>query len=194
MRPEEPTVTNDAQKVDDLRARFAGGEAMKFLFFWGHRRSPKGLTSSCFSQWYEAGFTVDGVRYPTAEHFMMACKAALFGDDATRLEILEAPEPGAAKALGRKIRGFDEARWVEHRFDIVTRANHAKFSQNPDLREFLERTGTQVLVEASPVDRIWGIGLAKDDPKAHDPGQWQGLNLLGFALMGVHAALREPTS
>jgi ribA/ribD-fused uncharacterized protein len=183
----------DAQRVDELRARFANGEAMKFLFFWGHRRSPKGVTSSCFSQWYEADFTVDGVRYPTAEHFMMASKATLFGDETTRLEILEASEPGKAKALGRKIRGFDEARWVEHRFDIVSRANHAKFSQNPDLRAFLERTGTQVLVEASPVDRIWGIGLAKDDPKANDPGQWQGLNLLGFALEDVRAALHGST-
>lgn len=67
----------------------------------------------------------------------------------------------------------------------MVRANQAKFSQNPELGNFLQRTGTRVLVEASPVDTIWGIGLARDDERIHDPNQWQGLNLLGFALMEV---------
>ncbi|MFC4310294.1 NADAR family protein [Steroidobacter flavus] len=162
---------------------------MKFLFFWGHKTSKKEVTATCFSQWYEAAFTVDGQRYPTAEHFMMAEKAALFGDQATRAKVLRASNPGAAKALGRQVRGFDETVWMEKRFDIVVRANEAKFSQNLELRQFLKNTGSRVLVEASPVDRIWGIGLAQDDERAKNPNSWLGLNLLGFALMRVRDGL-----
>lgn len=175
----------DTQHVEDLRARFNAGERLKYVFFWGHQPGRNGVTASCFSQWYEAPFTIEGQRYATAEHFMMAEKAALFGDQDTRAEVLQAPNPGAAKALGRKVRGFDESKWVEHRFGIVVRANEAKFSQNAELGQFLKQTSSRVLVEASPVDRIWGVGLAADDEKVNDPNHWQGLNLLGFALMHV---------
>lgn len=176
---------DDTQLVDELRARFNAGEKFKFVFFWGHQPDRHGVTAACFSQWYGAPFTVDGTLYPTAEHFMMAEKAALFGDESTRAQVLQAPTPGAAKALGRGVRGFDERVWQRHRFAIVVRANKAKFSQNPEIGRFLRQTGTRVLVEASPVDAVWGIGLAQDDERVHDPNQWQGLNLLGFALMEV---------
>lgn len=175
----------DAQLLEDLRSRFNAGEKLKFVFFWGHQPSKDGVTASCFSQWYGAPFVVEGQRYPTAEHFMMAEKAALFGDQATRALVLQAPNPGAAKALGRQVRGFDEATWLESRFSIVIRANAAKFAQNAELGLFLKQTGSRVLVEASPVDRIWGIGLAQDDEKVSNPNLWRGLNLLGFALMQV---------
>lgn len=175
----------DTQFVEDLRYRFNAGENLKYVFFWGHQSNKSQVASTCFSQWYGAPFVVDGNRYPTAEHFMMAEKALLFGDSATRELVLNAPNPGAAKALGRQVRGFDEDTWMEHRFEIVVRANQAKFSQNPELGAFLKQTGSRVLVEASPVDRIWGIGLAQDDEKANNPNQWRGLNLLGFALMRV---------
>lgn len=121
---------------------------------------------------------------------MMAGKALLFGDARAHQAILVAKGPGAAKALGREVRGFDEARWVAHRFGLVVEANLAKFSQNPPLAQFLASTGTKVLVEASPVDRIWGIGLARDHEDAERPARWRGLNLLGFALMDVRARLR----
>ena len=85
--------------------------------------------------------------------------------------------------------GYDDARWVAHRFDAVVRGNQAKFSQAKRLREFLAATAPRVLVEASPVDAIWGIGMAADDPRATDPRQWAGLNLLGFALMAVRDRL-----
>jgi len=176
---------DDSLFVENLRSRFNAGEKLKFVFFWGHQTSKNGITASCFSQWYGAPFTVDGQRYPTAEHFMMAEKAALFGDQEVRKQVLLAPNPGAAKALGRQVRGFDEPTWLQHRFSIVVRANEAKFSQTPELGEFLKQTGKRVLVEASPVDRVWGIGLAQEDEKANNPNQWRGLNLLGFALMKV---------
>lgn len=178
---------HDTQLLEDLRYRFNHGERLKFVFFWGHQHSKGGVTASCFSQWYGAPFVVDGQRYPTAEHFMMAEKAALFEDQETRAQVLQAPNPGAAKALGRQVRGFDEAVWLKSRFSIVVRANEAKFAQNADLGEFLQKTGARILVEASPVDSVWGIGLAQDDEKANNPNLWPGLNLLGFALMRVRA-------
>ena len=92
--------------------------------------------------------------------------------------------------MGREVRGFDDARWCEARFEIVVQGNLAKFSQHPALGDYLLSTRDQVLVEASPVDRIWGIGLAADDTKASRPEQWRGLNLLGYALMEVRDRLR----
>ncbi|PTT31879.1 NADAR family protein [Pseudomonas sp. HMWF021] len=178
----------DANYLNDLCARFNNGEDLTFTFFWGHQRNKSGVGASCFSQWFEAEFTVDGHRYPTAEHFMMAEKANLFGDQDIRAQVLQAPTPNAAKALGRSVRGFDNQIWLQHRFDIVVRANQAKFSQNPALNAYLEQTGSKIIVEASPVDNIWGIGLAQDDEKASNPNLWQGLNLLGFALMQVRDA------
>lgn len=175
----------DTQLLDDLRTRFNAGEKLKYVCFWGHQPGKQGVSASCFSQWYEAPFVLDGQRYATAEHYMMAEKAALFGDPTTRALILSAPTPGAAKALGRQVRSFDEETWLAHRYAIVVRANIAKFAQNPALGAFLRNTGTRVLVEASPVDTVWGIGLAQDDAKVNDPNQWRGLNLLGFALMQV---------
>jgi ribA/ribD-fused uncharacterized protein len=175
----------DSEFLAELRSRFNAGEKFRYLFFWGHQPAKSGITAACFSQWYSAPFVVNGEHYPTAEHFMMAQKAALFGDHQIKTQVLQAGSPGAAKALGRKVRNFDEATWVANRFSIVVRANSAKFSQNPELNHFLQQTGSRVLVEASPVDRIWGIGMARDNEKANNPNQWRGLNLLGFALMQV---------
>ncbi len=181
---------SDARDVQALTEALAAGATASFLLFWGHRVPNSGaVTKSCFSQWFEAPFTVEGRRYPTAEHFMMAAKAALFGDDTRRAQILRAPTPGDAKKLGRRVANFDEAAWERERFTTVVAANLAKFSQNPALRAFLLDTGDQVLVEASPVDRVWGIGLAADHPDAAQPTRWPGLNLLGFALMEVRTRL-----
>lgn len=168
------------------------GEYLKFLFFWGHQPNTDGsLGKGCLSQWWPAAFTVDRITYPTAEHFMMAEKARLFGDEAALQEILNASSPGKAKSVGRIVQGFEDSIWNAQRFEIVVRGNQAKFAQNPPLQEFLRNTGNRILVEASPQDRIWGIGLTEDDPRATNPAQWLGLNLLGFALMKVRILLEE---
>ncbi|MFC0626579.1 NADAR family protein [Kribbella deserti] len=161
-----------------------------FVHFWGETpRSPGVLDESCLSQWWRAPFTVDGLVYPTAEHWMMAAKARLFGDAEAETKILAAGHPREAKDLGRTVRGFDRERWLEHRVPIVAEGNLHKFGQHHDLRAFLRGTGDRILVEASPVDLIWGIGHAADQPGASDPTQWRGLNLLGFALMAVRDRL-----
>lgn len=175
--------------LKDLQKAVRQGKRFKYVYFWGHKKPARGVNASCFSQWFGAPFKIDGNRYPTAEHYMMAEKARLFEDFAVAEKILNAGSPGEAKALGRKVLGFDEAVWEQHRSEIVVRANQAKFSQHPELGSYLKNTGNRVLVEASPVDRIWGVGLAKDNPTIENPLTWNGLNLLGFALMKVRAGL-----
>ncbi|WP_068928753.1 NADAR family protein [Planobispora rosea] len=185
----------EAVGVRDVEAVIAAverGERVKFLMFWGHR-APRsgGVGAGCLSQWWPADFTVDGVTYRTAEHFMMAEKARLFGDEETAAAVVASGHPKQAKDLGRRVRGFDDEAWTAARSRIVVRGNLAKFGQHAALEEFLLGTGERVLVEASPVDRVWGIGLAADDERARRPELWQGLNLLGFALMEVRQVLRQ---
>ncbi|MGW7001733.1 NADAR family protein [Streptomyces sp. NPDC054933] len=181
---------SEVRDREALAALVASGATPKYLMFWGHRPRPDGSVGpGCLSQWWPAEFTVDGVRYPTAEHWMMAGKARLFGDEETAAEVLAAGHPNEAKSLGRQVRGFDEELWARHRWDLVVEGNLAKFGQDPALRAFLVGTGSRVLVEASPLDRVWGVGLAADDERAADPARWRGLNLLGFALMETRSRL-----
>ncbi|MEU8653956.1 NADAR family protein [Streptomyces sp. NPDC048737] len=167
------------------------GARIKYLHFWGHRSRPDGqVGASCLSQWWPSPFTVAGVEYRTAEHWMMAGKARLFGDAEAERRALAADHPSEAKKAGRAVRGFDEAVWERERFRIVVEGGVHKFGADPKLRGYLLGTGERVLVEASPVDRVWGIGLAADDKAAWDPERWRGLNLLGFALMEARLRLR----
>jgi ribA/ribD-fused uncharacterized protein len=122
---------------------------------------------------------------------MMWRKAVLFGDEAMAGRILAAPHPKVAKALGGRVTPFRQEEWDAHRYEIVVAGNLAKFGQDDELRDYLLTTGERVLVEASPMDRIWGIGLGRDDPRAADPRRWRGTNLLGFALMDVREGLRS---
>lgn len=175
---------------EQLARAVASGERFNFLFFWGHRPSPDGtITQSCLSQWFAAPFEAEGKIFPTAEHYMMAQKAELFGQPELAQQILASRDPGKAKAFGRKVKHFDEQTWRAHRWDIVVAANSHKFGQHPHLQHYLFGTGSSVLVEASPVDTIWGIGLDGRSPDAAKPDAWKGLNLLGFALMEARAAL-----
>ena len=163
----------------------------KFLFFWGHQPSKDGtITKTCFSQWWLSAFIVDKVTYKTAEHWMMAKKAELFNDNEVLDKIIKANSPAEAKKLGRQVKNYDDAIWLENRFEIVKEGNYHKFSQNPDLKAFLLNTDERVIVEASPVDPIWGIGMAGDHKDVLNPEKWKGLNLLGFALMEVRDELK----
>lgn len=158
------------------------------IHFWGHNRARLG-DYAVFSQWYRADFHHGGVIYPTAEHWMMAEKARLFGDAKIESQIMGSNAPGNAKELGRKVSGFDETLWDQEKREIVRFGNILKFSQNPELEGILLDTGDHVLVEASPYDTVWGIGMKATDPRANDPEQWQGENLLGFVLMDVRNLL-----
>ena len=162
---------------------------VNYIFFWGHKKQQSGVSKTCLSQWYESSFEVNGILYKTAEHYMMSEKALLFGDTTTSKKIINAKNANEAKKLGRIVKGFDEKTWLKHRFDIVVRGNLAKFEQNSELKSFLKGTGNRILVEASPEDKIWGIGLNRNNPNVENPNLWKGLNLLGFALMEVRDQL-----
>lgn len=178
-------------ELDALVAAVRSGRRFEYRYFWGHTaRADGALTDAVFSQWWPSRFEVDGQAYATAEQFMMAGKARAFGDHEALARILDQPDPAACKALGRAVRHFDPAVWSAARFDLVTGGNVAKFGQDPALRDHLLGTGDAILVEASPRDRIWGIGLGKSDPRAADPVTWRGQNLLGFALVRARAILR----
>lgn len=150
------------------------------VFFWG----------GIYSQWHKAPMTIDGVEYNCCEQYMMHQKALLFGDEDTAEEIMEARDPKEQKALGRKVKGFDSNRWDEACISIVYKGNLAKFSQNPSLKKELLETGDRILVEASPVDKIWGIGLADDAAGIDDPSNWKGKNLLGWSITLVKKHLQ----
>jgi ribA/ribD-fused uncharacterized protein len=178
--------------LQGLIAQQERDEPIEFCFFWGHKNSARLAAGKfCFSQWYLSPFVVDGVSFATAEHWMMAEKAKLFNDEAIFEQILTAPTPNEAKILGRKVRNYDDAVWNAHKFEIVKTGNIHKFSQHDAMRFFLLSTKQQVIVEASPYDRIWGIGMSQDDPRATLARTWDGENLLGFALMEVRDLLNE---
>jgi ribA/ribD-fused uncharacterized protein len=167
-----------------IEKQFERKTKLKFLYFWGHQQSKdNSLTTSCLSQWWPSPFQINGLAYPTAEHWMMASKALLFNDHSIHARILTAKSPKEVKALGRLVSGFDETRWATYRYEIVLEGTYNKFNQNKGLASYLLATGKKVIVEASPVDKIWGIGLDQDNPRAENPLLWQGDNLLGFALM-----------
>ena len=162
-----------------------------FIFFWGHTDRKAETGKACLSQWYPSPFVVDDGYYHCAEQYMMAQKARLFGDSETFIQIMASYDPMTIKKLGRRVCNFSDSVWRCNRIKVVLDANLAKFSQNVKLLEFMLSTGDKILVEASPYDTIWGIGMTEDDPAVCDPRQWKGENLLGFALMKVRDILKK---
>lgn len=144
-----------------------------------------------FSQWYNSVFKEGEISYCCAEQYMMAYKAMLFDDKETLARIMSTTNPKDMKALGRAVRNFRPDIWDKVRVNIVKRGSYLKFTQNERLCKLLKNTGTRTLVEASPYDTIWGVGLAEDDPLILDSKNWQGENLLGKALMHVRSRIYQ---
>jgi ribA/ribD-fused uncharacterized protein len=144
-----------------------------------------------FSNFHPCKFEVDGIKFNCSEQYFMYKKAMTFNDVPVAELILESIFPSEQKHLGRGVGDFDGNVWDEVKFKHMYDACYAKFSQNPDLKEQLLNTIGTRLVEASPYDKIWGIGFREDDPNAHDPSLWKGLNLLGEVLDDVRATLME---
>jgi len=158
--------------------------AESFFFFW----------SGPFSQWHPSAFVIDGVTYNCAEQYMMAEKARLFNDPIREKIIMENSSPELQKRQGRLVVGFDDAVWKAKAFDIVKRGSRAKFTQNADLLKTLMATGGQTLVEASPADNLWGIGLRATDPRAKNRSTWRGKNWLGQALTEVRDEFQQASA
>jgi len=167
----------------ELVNQYPTSEEYMTLCFW---RGP-------FSQWFYSPFEIEGIEYNCAEQYMMASKARMFGDFFAEAEIMDCigsetkqsgfiKYPRAQQMIGRSVKNFNPAAWNAVCRDFVLRANLAKFSQNEELFEALEKTANYLLVEASPVDKIWGVGLAEDNPDAFNPTTWKGTNWLGQVL------------
>lgn len=186
MKINEKTSTEALNIKIHISGSAPGGA---FVFFW-HEYGENGF----FSNWFRRKFTANGVKYRHVEQYMMAEKARLFGDEETLDAILRASDPAECKRLGRLVKGFDHEVWDGAKFGIVKAGSLAKYSQNPDLKEALLKTGEALLAEASPLDRIWGIGLGAEAAASVPVSEWPGENLLGRALMEVRAELKETDS
>ena len=172
--------------------KYESGDTLKYIFFWGHtKKNHEEIGKHCLSQWFESPFTVEGITYKTAEHWMMARKALLFEDQKTFDKIISCTKPAEAKELGRSIPGFDDQVWNQKRYEIVKIGSIHKFNQHPALADYLLKTENRILVEASPVDTIWGIGLAPESEYKENIYAWRGQNLLGFALMEARDFLQS---
>lgn len=156
-------------------------ETDKYIFFYG----------SFFSQWAKFNIEIDNTIYNCNEQFMMASKARLFKDAHSWMKIMETSNPADQKKLGRKVKNFEKDKWEEVARDVVFNANYAKFNQHEDLKEKLLATENKIIVEASPWDCIWGIGLRADDKKILDPKNWRGTNWLGEEIMDVRKKIRD---
>lgn len=182
-------VCNNAEKVRVGQQVLSSPPAIQplesYVFFWHEYE-----TNGCFSQWYKAPFTLEGITYETCEQYMMAKKALLFHDFKSYTDIMNEPDPKKDKAYGKAVKNYDHDTWHNCNDEILYNANFAKFSQHPELKAALLATGNKVLVEASPYDRIYGIGLEASDSDARDQKKWKGKNLLGFTLGRVREALK----
>lgn len=177
-------------RKDALLAALRAGARPTYLHFLDYRATPgEGPTKACLSQWWKAPFEVDGLIFPTSEHFMMHAKARLFGDEEIAGRILRSAHPYDAKILGRRVHSFDESAWNAAREEIVLRGCLEKFKQNAAERAFLLGTGDAVLVEATAEDPVWGSGVWETSERASQPELWPGLNLLGFLLMDARREL-----
>ena len=152
-----------------MRQTFNG---INYMFFWG----------GMFSNWYisDEQFTVDGITYNCGEQYMMYQKAMTFNDKETAKKILDEIVPSEQKKLGRLVKNYNDATWNRVRYNVVKRGLFAKFSQNENLKEYLHKYKGYQIVEASPYDRIWGIGYYEQDA-INNINNW-GENLLGKIL------------
>lgn len=156
----------------------------KYIFFWG----------GTYSQWMPSIFEIDGVQYNCAEQYMMAKKAYMFRDYDALSKIMGTTDPRKQKQFGRQVKGFDKVEWEKHCRKFVYQANYAKFTQNPKMLKELMATGDKEIVEASPEDTIWGIGMHENDPDVLDKSKWLGTNWLGIAIMEVRETLSKEYS
>lgn len=155
-----------------------------YILFW----------NGIYSQWYQAPMTIDGVTYNCCEQYMMHQKALLFSDFEVAEKIMKADHPRDQKQLGREVKGFNKSVWDSACIRIVYKGNYAKFTQNEDLKHQLLATENDILVEASPYDTVWGIGMGEEEPGIENPANWKGLNLLGWSITLVKKELQSQES
>lgn len=162
---------------------------MQVLPFYSSVKSPQ---TYGFSNLHLCDITEDGTIFKSAEHYYMYHKAKTFHDHYIANKILQCKSPLEAKKLGQQVKGYVDRVWVAKREDVMINALRLKFQQNEELKQKLLATQGKLLAEASPIDKTWGIGLAKDDSRVQNPKEWRGQNLLGKLLMKVRDELLYP--
>ena len=158
------------------------------FFFSGN---PALNDTKMFSNMHEAPVQIDGMTFPTVEHYFQWSKAKMFGDAEAQAKILKTPSPKSVKAYGKKVKNFDEEAWKEKRDSVMEVAVKAKLMQHPDILKKLRETGTRPIAEADPRGKYWGIGTSADTSKAKDPSRWPGENKMGKILMRLRDELKE---
>lgn len=158
---------------------------MSYIFFWKPSE-----TDGYLGNWYTSPLKKDNINYSCVEQYIMAMKAKLFGDNTMLSKIMSTKDPNLHRNFGRLVKDFDEDVWNEHKEDVLYDGLYAKFTQNSNLKDKLLKTGDKILVEASPYDKIYGIGMKKDHPDINNPRKWKGENLLGNTLMRVRKDLQ----
>jgi len=153
----------------------------KYIFFYG----------GIFSQWHLCDIVIDNIKYCTCEQYMMIKKAELFDDNYALGQIMSSSDPAAQKSWGRRVKNFDQNKWEKIARKVVFDANYAKFTQHDNLKQQLMDSGDKVIVEASPTDCIWGVGLRATSSKILDSKNWRGTNWLGEAIMKVRTVLKD---
>lgn len=173
-------------RLPELIERYNNGERFEYLFFWKTIEDENGVKSRHpLTQWYISAFSKMGVNFLCAEQYMMALKALVFADDLSFHKIMDESNPYECMKLGREISNFNQSTWDMFKEETVFNGNLLKFQQNEYLKDYLKSTKDKIIVEASPRDRIWGIGMEEGDAGIEDPNNWKGENLLGFILMDV---------
>lgn len=171
---------------DDLKLKFINKykkELMdkNIIGFWGHSKDSK---YAYLSNWYQSNFNIEKVEFCNVEQYLMYQKALCFKDEIMAVKILNNKNPKEIKTLGRQVKNYNDVEWDKIRYNVLKIALKAKFTQNELLLSKLKQTNNSVLVEASPYDKIWGIGMDVNH-EYKDYTKWQGTNLLGWALTEI---------
>ncbi len=175
--------------LDFVKSLYDEDNKIDILPFWKGTKA-KELDKRCLTQWFVSPFIMNDIVFHTAEHYMMFHKAMLFNDIEIAMRILEDKSPYNAQVFGRRVKNYNDDKWNEIRYKVVVEGNFHKFFQFTELSQFLISTGDKIIVEASPIDKIWGVGLEEIDERINNPYYWKGNNLLGFALMEVRDILK----
>jgi len=147
-------------------------------------------TKHPFSQWHKSKFKINDLLFNSAEQYMMYSKAKLFGDNETADKILQSTNVREQKKLGREVKNFNLEIWNRNAINIVYEGNKAKFTQNPEYLELLLSTKGKTIVEASPTDRVWGIGMTRENKNSNNIFEWNGTNWLGIVLTELREELQ----
>jgi ribA/ribD-fused uncharacterized protein len=142
-----------------------------------------------FSNWFPCRFSDGQIIFSNTEQYMMYHKALLFKDKTMADMILKTSSPKLCKQYGRRVENFNNDVWLENCERIVTNGCYLKFSQNEELKQLLLSTGNKMLVEDSPYDKIWGIGMQHTEACKTPMEHWKGENKLGKCLMEVRNSI-----